>query len=481
MEIIKEDTGELTATLHLKLSKQDYLPQVEAELKKLQRDAFIPGFRKGKVPMGHLKKLYGDSLIMERINKFVSESLNQYIIENQLPIIGYPISNPQNKPFDVEFDQADEHEFLFDIGLTPEIEIDFSELQPIKYYLITPSQTDIDRQIEELRDQFAELVEIESADEEAIIEGKVFEIDDLSSPKENGYEQFIRLDLKDEALPQQIKDKLLGIKKDQIIDFLFDSAEDLARFIRIDFKKAKEIHLNLQFKVSGNFHKRLPELNPDFFHQVFPEQNIETLEEFRAEAAKKVHIDFLQNHSDKTFYWAIMQQLLNHVNIPLPEDFLKRWIAFHENMHSEEVNKNLDKFVESIRMEILRNHLIKKAEIKINEEEIRNYFAHEIIAANFPYFQYNNDIIEKITQVVNVAVDEAMQNEKDLERAKNELTDVKLIDFLKSNLPLEVIEIDTITYIDSLSPKQEDKALEEQAEEKTEIMDNNTENQKNNG
>ncbi|HQN98201.1 MAG TPA: hypothetical protein PKU86_02000, partial [Bacteroidales bacterium] len=84
-------------------------------------------------------------------------------------------------------------------------------------------------------------------------------------------------------------------------------------------------------------------------------------------------------------------------------------------------------------------------------------------------------------QVVNVAVDEAMQNEKDLERAKNELTDVKLIDFLKSNLPLEVIEIDTITYIDSLSPKQEDKALEEQAEEKTEIMDNNTENQKNNG
>jgi hypothetical protein len=132
-------------------------------------------------------------------------------------------------------------------------------------------------------------------------------------------------------------------------------------------------------------------------------------------------------------------------------------------------------------MEILRNHLINKAEIKINEEEIRNYFAHEIIASNFPYFQYNNDIIEKITQVVNVAVDEAMKNEKDLERAKNELTDVKLIDFLKSNLPLEVIEIDTITYIDSLSPKQEDKALEEQAEEKTEIMDNNTENQKNNG
>ena len=475
MEIIREDTGELTATLHLKLSEEDFLPQIVAELNKLQREAVIPGFRKGKVPMEHIKKLYGYSLFFDYINKLLIETVIQYITENQLPILGYPLINQQAGSFNMEYYQGEEPEFLFDIAFTPEIEINFSEIQPVKYIKIVPTQTDIDRQIEKFREQFAELVEIETVDGEAIIEGELFEIDNSGSPKEDGYHQPIRFDIREGSLPQEIKDKLLGLRKDEIIDFLFGSSEDLAKFIGISLSEAENLYKNLQLKIISISHKKLPELNQDFFHQVFPEQNIETLEEFRAEVAKKINLNVLQEYSDRLFYLASMQMILNQTNIPLPKDFLKRWIATDENKDLEEVDKGIDDYIESIRIDLLINYIIEKADIKIDEEDIRNHLAQKIVSSSFPYLQNNPNIVEKISQYV----DAAMKNEKNIENAENELRERKIIEFLKSNLPLEITELDSTTFMASITKdtKKEDK--EAQEEKSNEIMENNTENQNN--
>jgi trigger factor len=155
MNITKEETGKLTATIKLEISKEDYAEQVDTTLREHQRKASMPGFRPGKVPFGLVKKMYGRSVMLDQINQILAEELNKYIQDNELKIIGNPLPNKE-KTSQLDLDHQEDFDFYFDIGLMPEFELNLDDKSQVEYYDIGVSDKMVDDYVHDLQHRFGE-------------------------------------------------------------------------------------------------------------------------------------------------------------------------------------------------------------------------------------------------------------------------------------------------------------------------------------
>jgi FKBP-type peptidyl-prolyl cis-trans isomerase (trigger factor) len=150
MQITKEDTGKLTASVKLLVEKEDYEDKVMKTLKDYQRKTNMPGFRPGKVPFGLVSKMYRKGVLLDEINHMLSENLQKYIEENELKLIGNPLPN-KDKAALLDLDTQSEFEFYFDIGLAPEFNLDLSENISVDYLKVTATEKMIDENVNDLR------------------------------------------------------------------------------------------------------------------------------------------------------------------------------------------------------------------------------------------------------------------------------------------------------------------------------------------
>jgi len=150
MKTIQTAKGDLLATIQIDIDKADYAEDVKKALKDYQHKAVLPGFRQGKVPFGMIEKMYGASVTFDKLNKKVSEALNNHIIENKLDIMGYPLSDPdKQQPTDPE--TQDTMSFFFEVGLKPEISVNLGEIK-INDYNIKASDKEIDATISRIQE-----------------------------------------------------------------------------------------------------------------------------------------------------------------------------------------------------------------------------------------------------------------------------------------------------------------------------------------
>lgn len=152
MNISKEETGLLTASIKVAVSKQDYEESVNKTLKDYQRKANMPGFRPGKVPYGLITKMYGKPVLLDEVNKLVSESLQNYIAENDLKLIGNPL--PDREKSEMNLDEMTDFEFYFDIGLAPEFNLEISEKRNANYYNIKATDKMVKEYIVDLQKRY---------------------------------------------------------------------------------------------------------------------------------------------------------------------------------------------------------------------------------------------------------------------------------------------------------------------------------------
>jgi FKBP-type peptidyl-prolyl cis-trans isomerase (trigger factor) len=150
MQITKEDTGKLTASVRLLIGKEDYEAKVMKTLKDYQHKTNMPGFRPGKVPFGLVSKMYRKGVLLDEINHLLSENLQKYIEENEIKLIGNPLPN-KDKAASLDLDTQTEFEFYFDIGLAPEFNLDLSENISVDYLKITATEKMIDENVNDIR------------------------------------------------------------------------------------------------------------------------------------------------------------------------------------------------------------------------------------------------------------------------------------------------------------------------------------------
>jgi len=193
LNITHTEIQPLTSEITLHLAPEDYKEQVMKTLKEHAKKANLPGFRPGKVPMGMIKKMVGKSVLIEELNQIIQKELFDYIEKEKLDILGNPI--PKDTKSEDYFDLGlnKELEFTFEVGLAPEIELQWDKLEAIEDYEIEIDEEYLEKELENQRERHAEVTNPEEVQEGDIIYGKLEEIDDQEQLVEEGYERMIVL------------------------------------------------------------------------------------------------------------------------------------------------------------------------------------------------------------------------------------------------------------------------------------------------
>ena len=430
MNITKESTGDLTATIKIELKEDDYQEQVKKVLKDYQRKANIPGFRAGKVPFGMINKMYGKAVMAEEINKVVSDSLNQFIVDEKLDILGYPLPNTE-KSETIDFDNQKEFEFFFDIGLSPEFEIALNDKVKANYYEIKADEEIVNKYLDDLRSRHGEISNPEVVEEGDTVKGELVELDEEKNPKENGFNRTSAFALSTIKLKTELK-KFMGKKVGGELIFnpmkATKSAIDTATMLGISTEEAEKIDSNFSYTITEITRRKPAELTPEFFKIIYPQDKIENEEQLKERIKKDAEISFVAE-SDRQFMNNAVEKLVEMAKIDLPDEFMKRWILENGQgkMTEEQIESQYDSYSNSLKWQLIEAKLVKEHSIKVSEEDVRNQ-----IKSYFSSMQEKQD--EETEKRMDEIVNSIMQNREETKRIYDQLYDKKLLDLFKENI-----------------------------------------------
>ena len=438
MKISKEQIDALNAVITLEIDKSDYQGKVEEALNNYRKNASIPGFRKGHVPRGMVKKQYEKAIQADELNKLISESLNKFIEDEKLRLLGQPI--PKEEGSDANF-LGDHHKFVFEIGLEPEFTVDLS--QPIDYYDIKVTDKEIDTQIEHLRSHFGTYEVSESISEKSQISGTFFN----EAEQVDKFFTFAAKQLGEKAF-EALKGKKVGDQLSLSTKGLFKDPHLLMQALEKPHDVVHDLDIEVTFTIEKIEDQVLADMNEEFFQKVYPDTTTEA--DFREKVAKSIKEDF-DHSSDVRLLDDATEMLIEKTKFDLPADFLKRWIrATSENpITEEEAAEDYENSEKGLRYQLIEGKIVEQNNLQVSYQEIRDFTENAIRAqmARFGLFEIGKKELDNF-------VNNTLKERAEVERIHRELTGGKLIKFYKEKANLNKIEIDIDSFIEKFYPHQ---------------------------
>ena len=430
MNITQENTSDLTAIIKIELLKEDYQEKVKTLLKDYQKKANVPGFRPGKVPFGMINKLYGKSVLAEEVNKLISDSLNQYIIDNKIDILGYPLPNTE-KTTELNFDTQEKFEFFFDIGLTPQFEISLDDKFKVNYYNIKADEDIVNKYLSDLRSRNGKTSKPETAEESDKLFGDFVEVDAKGIVIDGGLKGSSQLKLENVKLKTALT-KFVGAKKGDQITFnpakALKSDIEVAALLGINTVEAAKFKNDIKLTITEIDRTELAELNEAFFKLVYPQDKIEDEKQLKERIKKDAEISF-QSESDRQFMNNAVEKLIEEADISVPDAFLKRWLLENnqDKVTPEQLELQYDSYIKSLKWQLIESKIVKGHSIEVKEEEVRNHIKGYFMNMTMPSSEEND---ERMNTIVN----SIMENKEEVRKIYDQLYDKKLLDFFKSTI-----------------------------------------------
>jgi trigger factor len=431
MNTTQTQKGEQLVSIQINVAKADYEPQVKKELNKLQKKANVPGFRPGMVPFGMIKKMYGPQATIEVLNSLVSETLNNYIFDNKLDLIGYPLSDPDHQA-PVDFEAQDSLDFFFEAALRPEINVDYSKCS-IDFAHIIADDEALDKTLDELVERNPEITHPETVGEEDTLELKVREAEDGKELEDGFQKDYVMLNLKDIKTKTNRK-KFVGkeVGAEFIVNLatVLGSKEKVAKVLGQDAPEDSDYNII----IDDIRHEEKPELNEAFFNKIFPGKDIKDLDTFRANVKADMEKQY-EAETDRILFGKMIDSLVENTPFNLPDAFLKRWIAENNQgqLTAEDIEKNYDSnYSKGLRWQLIEDRIVKdNMDLAIKDEEVKGFLRSQI----FPGLDYDtmdDDMKGRIDKIV----DNYLKNEEQVNNLKNQIADVKMTNFLKTKLKI---------------------------------------------
>lgn len=430
MNIELQHTGDLTATVKIDLSPADYEEKVMKVLKDYQRKAQMPGFRPGKVPFGLTKKMYGQAVTADEINKLLSESLEGFIKEQALDILGNAIPNVEKTP-EIDWNVPGDLSFYFDLGLSPKFELNLENANP-DYYKIEVSDEIAKKYLEDIRRRNGELTDVEVSEKGDLIKGDFVELDADENIKEEG------ISIHGTVNPELFRDEALmasfiGMKVGDVVKFnpmkASGNATDVAPMLGITKEHAEVLDSEFSFTVTAVNRMVPAEVNAELYEKVYPEVEINSEEELIEQIKKDAAQSFI-GESDKRFFNDAVKKIMEQSDVQLPDEFLKRWLVEvnQEKLTAEDVVQHYDEYANSMRWQLIENRLIREHGIEVTEEEIKDVFR--------GYFRRpgSSEMDEETLMRIDSIVDTFMKNKEDVRRINDQLFEQKLMGLFKEKL-----------------------------------------------
>lgn len=439
MNVIRQEVNAQTALLTVQVSPADYQGKVTASLEKYRKQAKIPGFRPGKVPMGLVQKQYGKAVLAEEMNKLVSDALYQYVQENKLEILGNPIPK-EDVEVKGDFDNPGEFEFTYEIGYSPAINLDLGAKSKFDYMKVKIDDALLDKQIDDLRRRYGKLISSDKVGETDMIVGQFVELNEDGSIKEGGIMHSSTTSM-EFIEDKKTKAALVGKEKG---DKVIVSASKITRGDRdkaalLGIKEDELANHGDQYQLTINDIKQmeLAELNQDLFDKLFGEGAISSEKELRDRIKTDLEQMFA-NDSDRLLTRDVYRQLVDKTDVALPDDFLKRWIRLSNEkpITQEQIDAEYDNYAKDLKWQLIQGHIFKTNDIQLDHQEAIEYTKGLIVNQ---YAQYGIPAPEDKELTAQAA--KALANREEANRIYDMLAEAKLTNFFKNTVKLNSKEV----------------------------------------
>lgn len=437
MTITLNNIDPVNATITVDVSKDDYANEVKKSLRKIQETAQIPGFRPGKVSLSRIQLMYGKSVLVDEVNKLVSDKLYNYIQENKLNILGEPLpSNEEQKPLD--FDNQEDYSFTFDIALAPQLNIELTKKDKLPYYDIQITDEMINSQIDSYKANYGSYEQVDNIEGKDMARGHLRELDENGNPKNDG----INLD---EAvlMPAYMKDetektKFMEAKLGQTLIFnptkAYEGVDaELASLLKIKKEEIGEHSGDFSFEIGEITRYKEADMNADFFDKVFGPDTVKTEEEFRAKIKETIAAQ-LQPESDYRFLLDVKNMLEEKtVDVQFPDAFLKRWlVASNPERAEKSLEDDYPNIIKDLKFHLIKEQIVKDKGIKIEAEDVLEN-AKKVTRAQFAQYGMSNipdNLLENYAQ-------EMLKKEDSVRNLVDRAIEEKLIGVLKEEITLK--------------------------------------------
>lgn len=429
--VTRENIGVLNDKITVTVSKEDYFPPFEKALKHYAKSANIPGFRKGMVPSGVIKKMHGPAVYTEEVLRSIEKGLVDYLEQEKLDIFAQPLPAADNDPGSLDMNNPAEYSFHFEVGLKPSFELPDLNTLPLKRYKIEVPAEMIEEELERLKVRHGKMTEPETiATDEDVLNIKFEESDAEGNVTENGISKDNSLLLK--YFSAAFKEQLIGKKKDDTVvlqlNTAFDDKERDWLVSDLGLDKNNPSDLEKYFKVTivkiGLVEKR--GLNEEFYQEVYPGKEITSEEDFRN--AIKADIEKALNEQSRDhFHHEIYHALLDNTVIEFPESFLKKWMekGGDQAKTTEQIEEEFPVFKNQLKWTLISDKVIKENQLEVLPNEIRDQITREVLG----YFGASG--LQGDMSWIDSYVDRLTKDQQQVENTYRKLISRKIFDELE--------------------------------------------------
>lgn len=436
--VTREPIGLLNDKITVKIEKSDYLPSFEKALKEYGKKANIPGFRKGMVPAGLIKKMYGSSVFTDEVLKSVEKKLTDYMSAENLEIFAQPLPLPENDARQINVGQPDDYSFAFEVGLKPSFQLpDLATLTPVRYQVQITDEM-LNNEIERLQVKNGTMTEPESvSSDENVLNLSFLESDVDGNPAEGAQPKDNSLLVK--YFSESFRSQLTGKKKDDSLVIqlskAFDEKERAWVLQDLGLDKESAVDAEKYFKLTitkvGLVEKSA--LDEPFFKKIYPSKEIKTTEEFR-EAVKEDMAAQWKLQTSSQLHHTLYHELLNHTQVEFPESFLKRWLLTggDKPKTEAEVEQEFPSFVNALKWSLITERISTENKFEVGVEDVRT-------AARQQLFSYLGGLPQGENQPwVEDYVNKMMQDRRFVDDTYQRLKTDKMLVWLESQVkPVE--------------------------------------------
>ncbi len=428
MNVTRKDVDALNAVITVDINQEDVAPKVAQVLNDYRKRADIPGFRKGNVPMGVIKKQYGQAVMVDEVNKMLQSSLNDFLNEEKISILGNPLPVPVDN---IDWNAAS-FSFDFELGLTPNVEVVLPNRKAVTRYEIQANEKFVNEQLERLQKQYGAIVPTDDVTSDTELT--------VGVSYEGGEGQksatFTASELKSKKALNAFKKAAIG----EVVAFstkgLFKEAHVLRRVMETLPEKAVTLSLTLQERNN----RTLADLDQEFFDKVFGKDAVTSVtackEKLKADAMGQ-----FETQANQKFINDMTEHLIDNTKFSLPDTFLKKWMqtAGENPITAEEAEAEYTKSERGLRYQLIESKLVQEHELQITREEVEA-FAKDLIKKQMVQYGRTDIQEEELTEITG----RILGNQEEVKRISDQVMSEKMRQLFleKGNIKVKKLSYD---------------------------------------
>lgn len=438
MNITRNNVDALNAVVTVEISKADYSDKVQKVLADYRKNAAIPGFRKGAVPMSLIQKQYGKAILLEEVNKMLQKNLNNYIGQEKLNILGNPLPKiTEDFNWDVE-----DYKFEFELGLTPEFSVDLNAKNDLVRYKIIADDKLLNEQVDRIKKQYGKLIAKDTVEEGNDVSG-------VFANEEKEINNRVTLSLDIFADKKTVK-SFIGKKVGDVITLntkgLFDDDHKLMDYLAVSHDDVHGLDIEVTFTIDEVTTHEPAILDQELFDKLFGPKVVTSVEALKSKIKEDAEKQFEQQ-ADQKFLSDVTEFLISNTKFDLPSDFLKKWIqvAGENPLTAEQAEEEYLKSEKGLRYQLIEGKVLADANLHITFEDLTEYTS-EMIKRQMAQFGQMNPTDEDVQGIVA----RVMSNQDEVKRLSEQVMSEKMLNMYKEKVSAKSKEVSYDDFIKAM-------------------------------